>query len=417
MKQGPCRKGQRCQVNPKSRPMRVMSTIDQYWPFVGGAENIALGVVRLTNGPQIVNNVLTVASDRIVELSGGRLIRYEETCDNYKIYRFRPVSIHGKRRNGPYTRYINLFKYIFHFVKLRHEYDIIHAHTYYWPAIAGVAAGKILRKKVIVTGQNTLVRLKNEVSNGTYPCFMLPFLRSCDIYVAISNGIFNECRSILGMYPKNLRLIPNAIDDGLFSPTDGAGKKKLRDKLGLPFSGPIIICHGRLEKHKNVQLLIRAIAKVKEYGIKLKCIVAGNGSYKKKLLELSTSLDLEDFVKFIPFSVNVDEYVKCSDIFCIPSRYEGHPLALLEGMACGLVCLASNIDGNIDIVEDGYNGYLFEPDSVEGLSELIVRVLSLESDTIIRKTARRTIESRFSAGAMADSYRKLYAELMDGGSK
>lgn len=404
-------------MNHKSRPIRVLSTIDQYWPFVGGAENIALRVVRLTNGPQVVNNVLTVASDRIVELSGGRFIRYEKTDDNYKIYRFRPVSIYGKRRNGPYTRYINLLRYIVNLVTLRREYDIIHAHTYYWPAIAGVIAGKLLRKKVIVTGHNTLVRLENEVSNGVYPCFMVPLLRSCDIYVAISNGIFNECRGILGIYPKKIRLIPNDIDDGQFSPIDEAGKKDLCEKLGLPFSGPIIICHGRLEKHKNVQLLIRAIAKVKECGIKLKCIVAGNGSYKRELLELSSSLDLEDFVQFIPFSVNVEEYVKCSDIFCIPSRYEGHPLALLEGMACGLVCLASNIDGNIDIVEDGSNGYLFEPDSVEGLSELIVRVLNLESDTIIRKAARRTIESRFSAGAMADSYRKLYVELMNGGGR
>ena len=66
-----------------------------------------------------------------------------------------------------------------------------------------------------------------------------------------------------------------------------------------------------------------------------------------------------------------------SDIFCLPSLYEGFPNVLCEAMACGLPVACSDICDNPDIVEEGVNGYLFDPLNVQDMADAILKMAQL----------------------------------------
>ncbi len=213
-----------------------------------------------------------------------------------------------------------------------------------------------------------------------------------------------------------VRYIPNGIDENKYRPArDEENRRHLRHGLGLPLDVPLVVSHGRLAPHKNLEALIRAVSVLRNRSIPVCALIIGTGPHLTALRELARELGTSDGVLFLEFRTNVDEYLKCSDIYCLCSSYEGHPLALLEAMSSGLVCIASNIDGNRDIIDDGRNGYLFEPSREDVLPDLIARALAAGKEfNALREAARDTAMSKFTLTAMVDAYKQLYSDVFHG---
>ncbi|MCE5336066.1 MAG: glycosyltransferase family 4 protein [Desulfobacteraceae bacterium] len=393
--------------------IRVLTTIFDFWPRMGGAENVAYHLVSNTNDRGTTNGVLTVSTEEVEGLCGGRFIRSERPGNRFQIERFRLLHIQGREKNGRYAKYPNLGIYVANLIRLRNGYDLIHAHTYYWPAVACIIAGRICGKKVVVTGHNTLKRYTAQIERGEFPRWAISILRHCDAYVAISRGIETECRKILKLDGSKVRYIPNGIDDAVYHPPSGPEeRRKLRGELGLPADIPLIVYHGRLEPHKNVEALIRSVAVLRAGSVAVRALVMGRGSHTAALKDLAGKLGIAESVIFLPFKQNADEYLRCSDIYCLPSFYEGHPLALLEAMSSGLVCLASDIDGNRDIISSGRDGILFDPSAADGLPDTVSRALAGgEEFASMRRAAREKVRAKFSLTAMVNAYRELYSEM------
>jgi glycosyltransferase involved in cell wall biosynthesis len=101
-----------------------------------------------------------------------------------------------------------------------------------------------------------------------------------------------------------------------------------------------------------------------------------------------------------------------NDIFLLPSKYEGLPMALLEAMAAGCVPVVSDVGSVSTVVEDGVNGYLVEPGNTEQvvsrLKDLLARDLSEFSEN-----ARAAIESNFDIGSYLDRLDVIYRGLTE----
>lgn len=101
------------------------------------------------------------------------------------------------------------------------------------------------------------------------------------------------------------------------------------------------------------------------------------------------------------------------DIFLMPSRFEGLPMALLEAMACGCVPVVSNRGSIPAVVDDGHNGFLVEPgDHTQIVGKL--KFLLSESETgweEYRRNARETVLERFDIGGYVEKLRSIYLEL------
>ena len=143
-------------------------------------------------------------------------------------------------------------------------------------------------------------------------------------------------------------------------------KAAKRRELGIPDDAVLLLSVGELNNNKNHETVIRAIANMDVY-----YIIAGNGDLREHLEHIIATLGLVDRVKLLGFRSDVKDLYETADIFVFPSFREGLPMALMEAMASGLPCVVSKIRGNIDLIEDGVNGFYCNPFDANSIAEKI----------------------------------------------
>lgn len=141
-----------------------------------------------------------------------------------------------------------------------------------------------------------------------------------------------------------------------------------------------ILYVGKLIKRKNVDLIIRALSKIKN-SKDFRLIIIGQGPEKKNLIELSKKLSLSNKVKFIPHisREEVYSYMGKSDIFIMPSIGETMGLVYLEAMQQGCITIGTKGEGIDGIIKNGKNGFLVEPNSVDDLVKILKTIFNNSS--------------------------------------
>lgn len=168
------------------------------------------------------------------------------------------------------------------------------------------------------------------------------------------------------MKAKCVKYVPGVgIDIEKFS-HPAVDKSAKRRELGVPEDAVLLLSVGELNNNKNHETVIRAIANMDVY-----YIIAGNGDLREHLEHIIATLGLVDRVKLLGFRSDVKELYGAADIFVFPSFREGLPMALMEAMASGLPCVVSKIRGNIDLIEDGVNGFYCNPFDANSIAEKI----------------------------------------------
>lgn len=140
-----------------------------------------------------------------------------------------------------------------------------------------------------------------------------------------------------------------------------------RTQLGITEDDILVLSVGELQKRKNHEVIIKAIAKLKNPNIKY--IICGQGILENYLLRLTSSLKLENQVFLLGYRQDIPEIMTACDIFAHPSVREGLGLASLEAMASGLPLITSNVQGVPDYVENGVTGYMCDPKDVNTFAE------------------------------------------------
>jgi len=127
-----------------------------------------------------------------------------------------------------------------------------------------------------------------------------------------------------------------------------------------------IIYVGRLMDFKNIHLIIEALAGLKKHGTVLSCSVIGEGPEETKLQRLATKLGVADQIKWLGTLEKSDDvyaHMKAAKVLVLPSMREGFGMVVIEANASGTPVLTANFSGNAakDLIQDGMNGYVFEP--------------------------------------------------------
>ena len=154
---------------------------------------------------------------------------------------------------------------------------------------------------------------------------------------------------------------------------------------------------------------IKAAKKLSQVYPKVKVMIVGEGPQRHKLERLSKSLGLLDTVQFLGERKDVSRIFSLFDVFVLPSLWEGLPYALIEAGALGLAVVASNIDGNSEIIRDGETGVLVPPKDTDALAMSIIRLLSNE-DTRNRlgKNLKESILPKYALSRMVQQTQELY---------
>ena len=189
---------------------------------------------------------------------------------------------------------------------------------------------------------------------------------------AIVPNSYTQAQFIRMAFPKlesKITTITNFTDTNRFCPVkEGHGMKTVCRMIGV----------GRISLQKNVVNLIKAIGIVKEMGLDV--VVEWYGSPFKYYQECESwikRLHLEDHFSFKEPISNIEKAYSEADVFCLPSLYEGFPNVLCEAMACGLPVLCSNVCDNPMIMQDGENGYLFNPLNEKDIADKIAKFIQL----------------------------------------
>jgi glycosyltransferase involved in cell wall biosynthesis len=177
--------------------------------------------------------------------------------------------------------------------------------------------------------------------------------------VAVSESTAKDLRR-RGLENGEISIVPNGVDLEEYSP----------DPRGVRSREPSLLYLGRLKRYKRVDLILKAVAGLKERVEGLRFLVAGTGSEERKLKDLAYSLGLGETVRFLGY-VSEEEKIRLlrtSWIHVLTSPKEGWGISALEAAACGTPTVASNSPGLRDAVQDGETGVLVPHGNVERLS-------------------------------------------------
>jgi glycosyltransferase involved in cell wall biosynthesis len=186
----------------------------------------------------------------------------------------------------------------------------------------------------------------------------------------------------------------------------------IRKQLSISPTDIIIVSVARITKDKGYHVFDKSILKFKNEK-KLKFILVGEGDYLSDMkLKLKEQIN-DKQVFFLGFREDVQQIIKGSDIFVLPTLHETLSNVLLEASVEGLALIASNTGGVPEIVKDGYNGILVEPGNE---NKLYNAILFLIQNKKVRNqygiNAKTRMESKFSPSEIELKIDATYQNLL-----
>lgn len=242
--------------------------------------------------------------------------------------------------------------------------------------------------KIILRSSNFLSKkLKVEPLRTVFFCRWS--YRSSDIIIATTQEMRHDLHYKLNLPLNKIKVIPNPID-----------LEMVRNLACEPVNDPwfkdnslrnykLIITMGRLTEQKGFPYLLNAFKEIRNK-IPAKLVILGRGEKKRHLETLARNLDIYKDLKFMGFQTNPYKYIANSDLFVLPSLWEGFPNSIIEAMACGTPVVSTDcLSGPKEIINNGENGLLVPPKDYQALTNGILQILTK------KKLARTLTESGF----------------------
>lgn len=282
------------------------------------------------------------------------------------------------------------------------NYDYVIAYKNGATIIVSILKLLGLKAKVIVSERNTtqVLSFRERLKFGLY--------RFADYIVPNS---FSQEKFLLNHYPAyrdKVITITNFTDISTFCP---ALYYKKSEKIE-------IIIAGRIAEQKNILRFLSVLRKIKEQSLSLHFkwfgnVSAGEGEYQKKVLHTLHKYAIEDIIEFLPATKDIKkEYQQC-DAFCLPSLYEGYPNVVCEAMSCAKPILCSNVCDNPFIVQEGRNGFMFDPTNEDSMFFAFLKFskLSIKERIAMGDVSRGIAVDKFSEKAFVDKYIQLIEKV------
>ena len=231
--------------------------------------------------------------------------------------------------------------------------------------------------------------------------------RTVDGFIAVSDDVAAAVRRQFHPPPGRVVTIPNGVDTELYGqPIDRAA---VRERVGLPGDARVLIVVAKLMKQKGHEFLLRALPSLFERFPDLHVLLVGDGPLRSRLTDDIAQLPGAARVHLAGNRRDVGDLLAASDLFVLPSLWEGLPMALLEAMATGLPAVVTDVSGSGQVVVDGESGLVVPPGDVERLCAAIGLMLD-DPDRAKRMgiAGRRRVDRFFSARVQAARHAALY---------
>jgi len=188
-----------------------------------------------------------------------------------------------------------------------------------------------------------------------------------------------------------------------------SNRLKTRKSINVNEDELMVLSVGELNRNKNHQVIIKAIAELRDK--KIKYVICGQGSLRDELIKLSKELKVDHQVEFLGFRSDIPELMDAADIYAFPSFREGLSVSLMEAMASGLPVVCSNIRGNSDLIMEDKGGYLIQPSDYLEASKKIKKLYKSEEFRNKLGDYNKLYITKFSVFNVMDEMSRIYKEM------
>jgi glycosyltransferase involved in cell wall biosynthesis len=229
-----------------------------------------------------------------------------------------------------------------------------------------------------------------------------------DRFLPVSDHNARRLEALLRWPRQKMEVIHNAVDPAPFARLpDPALRRELAGER------PLVLAVARLDPQKGHPHLLAAAAQVPDAVFAL----AGDGPERLALEKLADRLGIRDRVRFLRDRSDVPDLLAASDVFVLPSLYEGLPISVLEAMAAERPVVATAIGGTDEVVTDGESGLLVPPANANAIASALRRLLDDEGlRARLAAAGRAVVTTDFSADEMVRRVTELYGQLDRHGS-
>jgi glycosyltransferase involved in cell wall biosynthesis len=294
--------------------------------------------------------------------------------------------------------------------------DIVHTHT--------AKAGMLGRRAAVLAGgaRPTIVHTYHgHVLEGYFDPLRTAIYRTTerrlaavtDALVGVSGATVDDLVRLRIAPRSKFRVIPIGLDLDPFLRLEERDGARFRGEAGARDGEVLLTFVGRLVPIKRVDLLLRALARVRADRAPVRLAVVGGGPLRSDLERLARELAVAEATRFVGYRSDMASVAAASDIAVLSSANEGTPVSLIEAAAATRPAVATAVGGVPDVVREG-TGILVEAGNADSLARGVAR---LAADPELRRRmgtrAREHVVDRFSAERLVRDVDDLYRELLD----
>jgi glycosyltransferase involved in cell wall biosynthesis len=347
--------------------LRLLLLTERFPPDIGG---VATSAGRITQ-------VLTQIGVKVDVVTWSRFLQPGEVSvtEIPQVYRM------GLYRNWDMTMPSTL-----NFLEWLHQsqkYDVVWGHYLFPSGFLAAWFGKLQRIPSVVSARG------NDVDKEMFPpgdfARLKWTLETADAITAVSRDIARKIEVLSGR--NDVAVIYNAVNPAVFEPrslTENISDRKTA--LGIHPDEVVLGFAGELREKKGQQFLLQALTTVSQKRPTCLLIIGEVRASQEGILQAYKELNPDSAQRIIitghlPEPEAVAGYLQLCDVYLQPSLWEGLPNALLEAMACGCGCIASDAGGILEIITHGKNGFILSRSQLHRLGEAVLEYLDLPKET------------------------------------
>jgi glycosyltransferase involved in cell wall biosynthesis len=286
--------------------------------------------------------------------------------------------------------------------------DLVHAHGVRAGLAAGAAARSDAVPHLIVTIHNAVFE-SGSTRRGAESVAHRMLALLAELRICVSEDVARAARAAAPAKAGSVIVMPVGADPTPVEPSEAAAA---REQLGLEAGRPLVVGVGRLDPQKGFDVLVEATARMNGWAPPV-VVICGEGPARHDLEERIETLGLGGRVRLLGNRQDAKAIIAAADAFCMPSRWEGSPLALHEALAAGRPVVAAAVGGIPELLTFGQAGLLVPPEDPGALAAAVGRILA--DQHLARRLgdrAREAAEAWPDAATTARRVADLYEQIL-----
>jgi len=375
--------------------VRVMTMVDVL-STSGGAERLAL-LVATKLDPERFDSTLCVTRwpPTSAAISGPAAEKAYELVERSGIG-FLPLAHSRRAELAPWVRLGRFLR--------RERIEVLHAHKFGSNA-RGALIGRLTGVPVVLAHEHTWSYegqpLRRFVDREV-------IARGSDRFLAVSRADQRRMSEVERIDPSRTLFVPNGIPD----PPAPSGRD-VRAELGIAPDAPLIGLVGVLRPQKAIDVMLGAVALLKQRRPDVRALLIGDGFERGELEAQARALGVDEHVLFLGLRADVPDLLAALDVAVSSSNFEGGSLAVMEYMAAAKPIVATAVGGTPDLIEDGVHGLLVPPREPSALAEAVERLLAdRDAAAAMGRSAAHRRAEEFTIEAFVRRLEALYLELL-----